>query len=121
METTGLSLGRVIERFDIEFLEEAAAFLNTLPAKTKDKVLYNMQKARVLNDPELFKKVNEHIWEFRTHYDGAQLRFLAFWVQRGGQRALILATHGFTKKTSRVPDREIAHALQLRLQYLKGT
>ena len=54
VETTGLSLGRVIERFDIEFLEEAAAFVNTLPAKTKDKVLYNMQKARVLNDPELF-------------------------------------------------------------------
>ncbi len=73
----------------------------------------------MLNDPDLFKKLNEHIWEFRTLHGGAQLRFLAFWVQRGEQRSLVLATHGFVKKTSKVPEREIAHAMRIRLQYLK--
>jgi len=118
METMRLSSRRMIEHFDIELLEEATAFLARLSEKSREKVLYNMRKARVLNDPELFKKLNEHIWEFRTLHGGTQLRFLAFWVQRGGQRSLVLATHGFVKKTSKVPEREIHRATQLRTQYL---
>ncbi len=46
METMRLSLDSMIERFDIELLEEADAFLAQLPLKSREKVLYNMRKAR---------------------------------------------------------------------------
>jgi len=81
----------MIERFDIELMEEAAAFLDGLPAKSREKL-----------------------------HGGSHLRFLAFWVHRNGQRTLVLATHGFIKKTSKVPAREIEHAMNLRQQYLKN-
>lgn len=106
-------------RFDIELLSEAAEFLATLEPKSREKVLFNMRKAQVTNDAELLKKLTEHIWEFRTHYAGSQYRFLAFWVKRGGQRALVIATHGFSKKTQKTPSRELDHAMQMRNQYLK--
>jgi len=107
------------ERFDIEFLVEAAEYLASLDPKAREKVLYNMRKAQVKNDSDLLKKLTEHIWEFRSQYAGLQYRFLAFWVKRGGQRALVIATHGFSKKTQKTPAREMDHALKVRNQYLK--
>jgi phage-related protein len=107
------------ERFEIELLPEAAEFLGSLDTKARENVLFNMRKARVTNDAELLKKLTEHIWEFRTQYAGLQYRFLAFWVKRGGQRALVIATHGFSKKTQKTPSREMDHAMQMRNQYLK--
>jgi len=47
------------ERFRVEFMEEAAQFLEELPAKTREKVLYNIWKSRNSNDKELFKKLTE--------------------------------------------------------------
>ena len=34
------------ERFRVEFMEEAADFLGNLPIKTREKVLFNIWKAR---------------------------------------------------------------------------
>lgn len=107
------------DRFDIQFLEEAAQFLASMDTKAREKVLFNMRKAQVTNDAELLKKLTEHIWEFRTQYAGLQYRFLAFWVKRSGQRALVIATHGFSKKTQKTPSRELDHALQMRNRYMK--
>jgi len=41
-------------------------------------VLYNLWKARMINDSELFKKLTNEIWEFRTRFIGNQIRLLAF-------------------------------------------
>jgi hypothetical protein len=56
-------------RFDIELLDAVDTFLETLEPKTREKVLYNLWKARVINDSELFKKITDDIWEFRTHFN----------------------------------------------------
>ena len=65
-------------RFDILLLEEVDEFLDSLDEKTRDKVLYNLWKARMINDSELFKKLTNEIWEFRTRFIGNQIRLLAF-------------------------------------------
>lgn len=66
------------QKFEIVFLEEAFEFLSNLERKHSEKILYNIRKAQIENDPELFKKLNEDIWEFRTLYQGLQYRLLAF-------------------------------------------
>jgi len=109
------------DRFDIELLPEALVFLDELDPKAREKILFNMRKARATNDPELLKKLNADIWEFRTRHAGMQYHFLAFWTRRNGQRALVIATHGFVKKTQKTPPREIEHATRIRAQYLQAS
>lgn len=105
--------------FEIVFLEEAFDFLNSLHRKHYEKVLYNVRKVQVEQDPELFKKLNNEIWEFRTLYQGLQYRLLAFWDKTHGSNTLVISTHGFIKKQSKVPEKEILRAQHLRNQYFE--
>lgn len=66
-------------KFEVLFLEGAREFLLRLDDRTRIKILYNIDKSKILYDPKLFKKLNDEIWEFRTHYNGPQYRLLAFW------------------------------------------
>ena len=65
--------------FEVVFLPPAVEFLETLNSKAREKVYYNIRKAQYVTDNELFKKLNEHIWEFRTTYSGNAIRLFAFW------------------------------------------
>ena len=98
-------------KFEVLYSEEADAFLDKQSDKVRAKILYNIAKASYSNDPKLFKKLeNTDIWEFRTLFDNMQYRLLAFWDKRNGQNTLVIATHGFIKKTQKTPQREIQHA-----------
>ena len=98
-------------KFEVLYSEEADAFLSEQSDKVRAKILYNIAKASYSNDPKLFKKLeNTDIWEFRTLFDNIQYRLLAFWDKRNGQKTLVIATHGFIKKTQKTPLREIQHA-----------
>ena len=57
------------EKFKVEFLPEAVEFMDSLDQKSQQKIYYNIKKAQLTNDPELFKKLNDNIWEFRTFYN----------------------------------------------------
>ena len=103
--------------FEVTFLEEAFEFLNKLERKHYEKILYNIRKAQIENNPELFKKLNEDIWEFRTLYQGLHYRLLAFWDKSSAEKTLVISTHGFVKKRSKVPDKELQKAIQLRTKY----
>ncbi len=103
--------------FEIIFLDEAFEFLSGLERKHYEKILYNIRKAQIETDPELFKKLNDEIWEFRTLYQGLQYRLLAFWDKTSVIETLVIATHGFIKKRSKVPDSEIQKARQTRTKY----
>lgn len=107
------------ERFRVEFMEEASEFLDSLDEKSREKVLYNIWKARLINDPELFKKLKREIWEFRTLYRKTHFRFLAFWDKTDKQDTVVVSTHGIVKKTGKVPNSEIEKAEQLRLKYFE--
>ena len=102
-------------KFDVLYMEEAMSFLEPLPDKVKDKIAYNISKSRYFMDKELFKKLTDEIWEFRTIYQGVKYRLLAFWDNDSG--CLVIATHGFIKKTQKTPGGEIAHADALKKKY----
>lgn len=107
------------KNFQVRFLEEAIRFLKELDEKTKSKILTDISKAERLKDPELFKKLRNEIWEFRTRFNKKQYRILAFWDKRDKQEILVIATHGFIKKTMAVPDKEIQKAEKIRKIYFE--
>ena len=91
-------------------------FLQSLPKKASDKIVYNISKSMLITDNELFKKLDgTDIWEFRTLYNGIKYRLLAFWDTES--EALVIATHGFVKKTQKTPAKEIAKAEAIRKEY----
>ena len=104
--------------FEILFLDEAFEFLSSLERKQYEKILYNIRKSQVELDPELFKKLSDDIWEFRTLYQGLQYRLLAFWDKTSTINTLVVSTHGFVKKRSKVLDKEIQKAVNIRTKYL---
>lgn len=108
------------QNFEIIFLEEAFTFLSSLERKHYEKILYNIRKAQSQHDPELFKKLNEEIWEFRTLFQGIHYRLLAFWDKTNSENTLVISTHGFIKKRSKVPENEVHRAMQIRIKYFEG-
>ena len=107
--------------FEVIFLQSVDDFLSTLTPKAKAKIMYNIDKVKGgLMDAELFKKLDgsNDIWEFRTLYNGLQYRLLAFWDEQ--ENRLVVATHGFVKKTWKVPAKEITRAKALRKKYYES-
>lgn len=105
--------------FETQFLEEARKFLLDLDSKSTKKVFYNIDLAEQTNDPKLFKKLQNDIWEFRTRYNGLQIRLLAFWDKEAGKNTLVIATHGFIKKVDKVPANEIDRAIKIKTRYFE--
>ncbi len=103
--------------FDVIFLDDAFEFLKKLNSKHYEKIIFNIRKAQNENNPELFKKLGADIWEFRTLYQGIQYRLLAFWDKTNTKNTLVVSTHGFVKKRSKVPSQEIYRAMVLRDNY----
>ena len=81
--------------------------------------MFNIRVAEQTNDPELFKKLNDNIWEFRTKYLRRQIRILAFWDKAKRVETLVIATSGFIKKTSKIPQNEIERAEKIRNRYFE--
>lgn len=107
------------EKFEVLFLEDAKEFLASLEEKERRKILFNIDKAKILNDKRLFKKLNDYIWEFRTEYTNVQYRLLAFWDKTNNKNTFVIATHGFIKKKDKVPQKEIKKAENLRNIYFE--
>jgi len=104
-------------KFRVEFLEEAKEFLDELDEKARDKILYNVWKARSTNDKELFKKIQDEIWEFRTYFNKSYYRLFAFWDKTDNADTVVISTHGLIKKTDKIPKSEIERAENFRVKY----
>ncbi|SKB51825.1 Phage-related protein [Dyadobacter psychrophilus] len=98
-------------------LPDAVKFLEELGMEAREKIYYNITKAQYITDAELFKKLNKHIWEFRTMYQSRAYRLFAFWGE-GADDTIVIATHGIMKKSNKTPVKEIEKAENLRRQYL---
>jgi phage-related protein len=109
-----------VKYFETRFLQEADEFISGLETKTIKKIFYNIDLAEQTNDPELLKKLQNDIWEFRTKYAGLQIRLLAFWDKTDSKETLVVATHGFIKKVDKVPANEIDRALRLKENYFNS-
>ena len=101
------------------FLTEAREFLLQLDEKSRDKIIFNIDKAKIKNDNDLFKKLKGEIWEFRTLFTKTHFRIFSFWDKEDKQQTLVLATHGIIKKTDKTPEKEIEKAEQIRLKYFE--
>ena len=88
-------------KFRVEFLEEVNEFLAGLDEKARDKIIYNIRKARSNNDKELFKKLQDEIWEFRTKFNKTYYRLFAFWDKQDKVDTVVISTHGLIKKTDK--------------------
>lgn len=108
------------EIFKTIFLVEADEFISQLDPKATKKVFYNIDLAEQTNDPKLFKKLNNDIWELRTMFAGLQIRLLAFWDKTDNKETLVIATHGFIKKVDKVSAKEIDRAVRLRDNYFSN-
>ena len=106
-------------KFEVIFLTEAREFLLDLDEKSRDKIIFNIDKAKIKNNNELFKKLKGEIWEFRTLFNKTYFRLFAFWDKSEKVEALVLATHGIIKKTGKTPDKEIQKAENIRLKYFE--
>jgi len=83
-----------MKKFDVIFLAEAREFLLQLDEKSRDKIIFNIDKAKIKTDNELFKKLKDEIWEFRTLFNKTHFRIFAFWDKDDKQETLVLTTHG---------------------------
>jgi len=109
------------QKFKVVLHREAHEFLAGLDEKTRNKIYQTFDRASFLLEPELFKKLADtDIWEFRTLYNKKKYRMLAFWDKTQQIDTLVIATHGFIKKTQKTPQKEINKAIAIREQYFQN-
>lgn len=99
----------------LSILKMLSTLINSLNEKVRAKIAYNIFVSQRENNAELFKKLNDDIWEFRTKYNGVAYRLFAFWDR--DRRAMVVTTHGLIKKTQKTPTREIHKAEEIMKLY----
>lgn len=71
------------------------------------------------SDKNLFKKLTDEIWEFRTLFNKTHYRLFAFWDKSDKGETLIIATHGLIKKTDKTPQSDLNKVERLRKNYFE--
>lgn len=101
----------------ILLLEEAEKFMAKCSHEAAKKIAktFDLVEAGCINSQHFKKIKGTEIWEFREEYESNAYRLLAFWDKK--KRSLIVATHGFIKKTQKTPKKEIDKAEQIRKEY----
>ena len=105
----------------VVYLDGAQSYLEKMPEKARKKMLYNISLVQMgVKDDSIFKKLSHSgIWEFRVEYQKMDFRLLAFWDKF--HNSIVVATHGFDKKSQKTPRKEIINAEKLREDYYKNT
>ncbi|MBK6858958.1 MAG: type II toxin-antitoxin system RelE/ParE family toxin [Saprospiraceae bacterium] len=101
--------------------DEAESFFETISERTKNKFLTIFDKTETGLRGDWFEPLKETdgLWEFRLRYNKNFYRMLAFWDRKGEIETLIVATHGFLKKTNKTPISEIKKAESIKDKYFK--
>lgn len=105
--------------FQTVFLDAAYEFIEGMSPSAQNKIYYNIRAAEQKNSSRLFKKLQDDIWEFRIRHGLSRIRLLAFWDKSATENTLVIATHGFIKKTDKVPGNEIERARNIRNRYFE--
>ena len=99
------------EIFKVVYYTDALEFLQKVELKTRDKIVYNIDKARFTLNPKLFKKLTgSDVWEFRTLYNGKHYRLLAFWDKTKDVDTLVI---------DKTPTKEIDRAHEIMKEYFE--
>ena len=99
---------------------EAHNFIAEQKEEVREKINANIRRIECgIISQKLFKKLKgSDIWELRTMYSGMAYRILAFWDKQ--QKSIVIATHGFVKKSEKTPAKEIAKAKAIMNEYYKS-
>ncbi len=92
-------------KFGVELMPEAIEFLETLKDKAREKIYYNIRKSQFVNDPTLFKKLTDFIWEFRTLYNSNSYRLFSFWDNTDAIKVMVVASWNYEKITVNAIER----------------
>lgn len=92
-------------------------FLDKLPDKTVEKIAFVLRVVRDIQPTprQYFKKIVEHdnLWEIRIDLGSNSFRLLCFLDNNNS----IVVTNAFSKKTNKVPRKEIWVAQSRKLEY----
>ena len=104
----------MIKPLKVILMPEAEEYLSKVEQKIQFKILNSIQKTETGFKGDWFTKLKETdgIYEFRERDSKYFYRILAFW-----EETLILATHGFNKKTNKTPKSEIKRAESIKETY----
>ena len=94
-------------------------FLDSLPGKTAQKVTWVLKLIEELDivPSSYFKKLTgtEEIWECRITFGSNAYRIFCFFVEN----SVVVLTHGFIKKSQKMPTSEIKRAEAYRKDFLE--
>ena len=95
----------MVKPLKVILMPEAEKYLSEVERKIQFKMLNSIQKTENGFKGEWFAKLKETngIYEFRERDSNYFYRILAFWDSENDKETLILATHGFNKKTNKKP------------------
>lgn len=102
---------------DIELLDDAIEYFDDLSSNVRNRFLICFDKTKYGIKGHWFKNIGDKIWEFKASDGSKYYRLLAFWDKTGKYETLIVATHGFDKKTNKTPKKEKDKAIQIRKKY----
>jgi len=103
-------------------LNEAEEYFDKLDEKTQIKFLKSFDKTTFGYRGNWFEQLkgSNGIFEFRQMDHKFFYRILAFWDKTDKFETLILATHGFNKKTNKTPGEEITKAEKIKKTYFSN-
>jgi phage-related protein len=104
----------------VRFLEEAETYFLSQNEKIQQKFLVSFEKTEAGMKGNWFEKLknSDGIYEFRQVDHQKFYRIFAFWDSEE-KDTLIVATHGFDKKTNKTPQKEIKKAEQIKKRYFE--
>ena len=71
------------KKFNVILHSEAQEFLASLDEKTRKKIFQTFDRASLLLDPEVFKKLADtDIWEFRTLFNKKNIEYWLFGTKK---------------------------------------
>ncbi len=110
---------QLVKPLKVILMPEAEEYLSKVELKIQFKILNSIQKTEAGFKGEWFTKLKETngIYEFRERDSKYFYRILAFWDSENDRETLILATHGFDKKTNKTPKSEIKRAESIKEAY----
>jgi len=106
---------------EVILLKQAEEFTNSLEINPKKKLFQAMRKTKERLFGQWFTKlkISDGIFEYRVDDSGKYYRLFAFWDTEDDKMTLVVATHGFIKKTNKTPLAEIQKAEQIKREYFK--
>ncbi|MFH0775652.1 MAG: type II toxin-antitoxin system RelE/ParE family toxin [bacterium] len=92
-------------------------FLDSLPGKVVQKVIWVLSLLEDLDvvPSSYFKKLIGEIWECRIQFGSNTYRIFCFFVDN----SVVVLTHGFVKKSQKIPKSEIKRAEDYRKDFLR--